>query len=122
MKISHGKGDLIKHCGTAKHQNYVKAAIGQKSLSGMFSSQRKGMDIETKTKEAEIRIAGFIAEHNLPFKLMDHLPALMTSVCSDSEIGKKIRCGRTKLKAIITNVSGESERERVINLLKSNNI
>jgi hypothetical protein len=67
VKISHGKGDLLKHGGTIKHQNCAKATIGQKSISNMFSSQRKGMDLEVKIKEAEIRM----------------------SVCPDSEIGKK---------------------------------
>jgi hypothetical protein len=43
VKISHGKGDLLKHGGTIKHQNCAKATIGQKSISNMFSSQRKGL-------------------------------------------------------------------------------
>jgi hypothetical protein len=55
------------------------------------------VDVESQAREAEIRIAGFIAKHNLTFNLSH----LINSVCSDSAIAKKIKCGRSKMTSII---------------------
>lgn len=37
----------------------------------MFRDKSKE-DIEAKVKEEDLRIAGFVAQHNLHFKLMEH--------------------------------------------------
>lgn len=68
----------------------------------------------------EIRLAAFVAEHNLPFLVMDHLPQLITSVCKDSAIAKKIACGRTKTSAIIRKVAGKQSFEDLTEILKTN--
>ncbi|XP_075533772.1 uncharacterized protein LOC142566774 [Dermacentor variabilis] len=41
-------------------------------------------------------MAMFVAEHNLPFTVMDHLPKLLKKICPDSDIAKQIACSRTK--------------------------
>lgn len=46
----------------------------------------------------------FIAEHNLALSLMDNLPAIVTTVCPDSKIGKEFKCNRTKSTASLTKV------------------
>lgn len=38
----------------------------------------------------------FIAEHNLPLKILDHLPQLIKSICPESAIAKSIHCSRRK--------------------------
>lgn len=65
-------------------------------------------------------MAGFIAEHNLPFMLMKHLLDLLRATCSDSEIAKQIKCSRTKIKSIISNVTAVSERQRLVLLMNNN--
>uniref|UniRef100_A0A1Y1MFW2 BED-type domain-containing protein n=1 Tax=Photinus pyralis TaxID=7054 RepID=A0A1Y1MFW2_PHOPY len=86
IKITHGKGDLVKHEYTSKHTKSCVSTVGQKTITSMFAEKTKEMTTEMRAKEAEIRIAGFVAEHNLPFKIMEHLPDLMRAVCSDSAI------------------------------------
>ncbi|KAB0793694.1 hypothetical protein PPYR_13314 [Photinus pyralis] len=120
IKITHGKGDLVKHEYTSKHTKSCVSTVGQKTITSMFAEKTKEMTTEMRAKEAEIRIAGFVAEHNLPFKIMEHLPDLMRAVCSDSAIAKKIKCGPTKIKSIITNVTGETHRQNLIALMNSN--
>lgn len=120
VKVTHGKGDLIKHAETAKHKKSCQSSTGQRDILAMFKGKDKGENIEAMVKQADLRISGFIAEHNLPFKLMEHLPDLLRSTCSDSAIAKKIRCGPTKVKSIITNVMGVSERQRIVELMKNN--
>nr|CAI5863198.1 unnamed protein product [Callosobruchus analis] len=120
VKISHGKADLIKHGQTSKHKKAHQTSSSQKSISTMFLDQSSEKRLEDKVKEAEIRIAGFIAEHNLPFCLIDHFPDLLRSVCSDSAIAKKIKCGPTKVKSILTQITAVSERQKILNLMKTN--
>ncbi|VEN36915.1 unnamed protein product [Callosobruchus maculatus] len=85
----------------------------------MFSEKTKELSVEMKAKEASLRMAAFISENNLSFKLMEHLPNSMRSCSSDSDIAKQIQCGPTKIKSVITNVTGESERQRIIDLMKN---
>ncbi|XP_072384804.1 zinc finger BED domain-containing protein 5-like [Diabrotica undecimpunctata] len=61
---------------------------------------------EQEIKEAEIRLAAFIAEHNLPFTAMEHLPNLIKKICPDSKIAEGLACSRTKTSAIVKNVLG----------------
>lgn len=55
-------------------------------------------------KDGEIRLAAFIAEHDLAISVADHLPQIFRSVGSDSEMIQKNTLGRTKASAIIKNV------------------
>lgn len=120
INISHGRADLIRHGDTSKHKTNSQKLTNQRSVLEMFSNKNKEINIEVKAKEADLRLAGFIAEHNLPFKLMEHLPDLIRATCSDSEIAKKIKCSRTKIKSVITNVTAVSERNRLVFLMNQN--
>nr|CAI5866451.1 unnamed protein product [Callosobruchus analis] len=72
-------------------------------------------------KENEIRIASFIAEHNLAINVSDHLKELIKSIClsgmEPSQISK-MSCDRTKCTSIINNVIGKTSFERLISKLK----
>ena len=76
--------------------------------------------IPRKVKEAELKLAGFIAEHNLPFLLMDHLSELLSSVCPDSRIAANVQCKRTKTTCIIKNVLGPLFHNDVATSLQQN--
>ncbi|KAG5881883.1 hypothetical protein JTB14_008696 [Gonioctena quinquepunctata] len=38
----------------------------------------------------------FVAEHNLPFRILEHMPKLVSNMCPDSEVAKNLKCSRTK--------------------------
>ena len=40
--------------------------------------------LKDDTKKAEIKVAAFIVEHNIPFQVMDHLSHLLSSAFPDS--------------------------------------
>lgn len=65
-------------------------------------------------------MAAFIAEHNLPFTVMEHLPDLIKNMCTDSDIAKGLACSRTKTTAIVTNVIGSKEFQDVCEDLRQN--
>jgi len=51
---------------------------------------------------------------------MEHLPKLIQAVCLDSQIAKGLKCGRTKLTSLVTNVIVALSKSRIINDLKAN--
>lgn len=64
----------------------------------------KKSPLEEEVKKAEINFCAMLAEHNLPFRLMDHLSEIISKSFHDSEIAKLFSCKRTKAAAINYNV------------------
>ncbi|GBP33760.1 Target of rapamycin complex subunit lst8 [Eumeta japonica] len=62
-------------------------------------------------QNAEVKLTGFLVEHNLAFKTVDHLTELLKSIFPDSKIAQQITLKRTKATAIATAVIGETEKE-----------
>ncbi|RUM29380.1 MAG: hypothetical protein DSY42_06665 [Aquifex sp.] len=113
LKLTAGKTDLKRHSGNKKHIGNSKAVKGLSSLSSLMVSKT-----DNDVKEGELRLAGFIAEHDLPMSIADHLPKLMKTVCKDSKIAEKIKCGRTKVTGMLTNVTGKESHEQLLGLLR----
>ncbi|KYN08217.1 hypothetical protein ALC62_00804, partial [Cyphomyrmex costatus] len=68
---------------------------------------------------SELKLLMFISEHNLPFRILEHLPKLIQSICPDSKIVKEIKCSRTKGTRILKeNVALYSIKE-ICNILKT---
>ena len=47
--------------------------------------------LQEQVKTAEIKMATFVAEHNLPFTVMDHLSDLVKEAFPDSTIASKFK-------------------------------
>lgn len=113
-----GKSELEKHASGKKHISNMgarKKTVSVLSMPG-FSGKSKQ---EKQVKEGEIRLAAYISEHNVPFMSMDHLVPLIKAVCPDSEIAKKLKCGRTKCAAVIKNVLGAQKRDDIYEILRN---
>lgn len=65
-------------------------------------------------------MAEFVAEHNIPFTIMEHLQKLIQAVCPESKISKWLKCGRTKSTSLVTNVIGARSKSHIIDDLKTN--
>ncbi|GLV37563.1 hypothetical protein CBL_20375 [Carabus blaptoides fortunei] len=109
-----------KHLNSLKHKNNIKAkkVCGTNILEKFVQSATTSSNHEENVKEAEIRLCGFLAEHNLSFLTMDHLSPLLSKIFPDSKIAKDLAVRRTKAKAIITNVISPSYKNDLANTLK----
>lgn len=96
---------LKSHSKTAVHKENIKQRHDP-SLRTLHQCTPAAIDKVKLIKESEIKLVAFIAEHNLPFRVMDHLSDLISSVCPDSEIASSIKCKRSKTTAIVKNVTG----------------
>lgn len=61
----------------------------------------QSQDSELVAKTCEVKIACFIAGHNLSFNIASHLSKLMCALCLDSKIAEELSMSRTKARAII---------------------
>ena len=82
-----------------KHQAKQLQIPSSSRIDSMLRQIQQGNDA---VKETELRLAAFISEHNLSFKVMDHLSDL-PKLCPASKIAANVKCKRTKTKCIITN-------------------
>ena len=83
---------LQKHQATSYHKKQAGLLVDSSSMSRideMWREQGKSIDA---VKEAEIRIAAFVTEHNLSFNIMDHLSNLLPKLFPDSKIASSIKC------------------------------
>lgn len=71
-----------------------------------------------KVKSSKIKIAAFIAEHNISFLTMDHFSDLLKTCFPDSDIAQNINLKRTKTTSVIKNVIGKSQKEYLVDCLK----
>ncbi|KAB0790115.1 hypothetical protein PPYR_15566, partial [Photinus pyralis] len=113
-----GRLALVRHQDRDSHIKLSKSTKAQPSITDMtliknWTSQK------TALKNADAHLAAFISEHNLPYNLMEHLPALLPKLCPDSDIAKKIQCSRTKCSSLVKNVLGKKNEEEICEILKS---
>jgi hypothetical protein len=69
-----------------------------------------------RVRKAELCLTMCLVEHNLPFLFMDHLPKLLTTTISDSEIVGKIKCSRTKTVKLVHLLKEEAQKEMISQL------
>ena len=69
-------------------------------------------------RDAELRMAAFLSEHDLSFNLMNHLSDLLPILCPDSRIAAHFKCKRTKMKCIVKNALGSHFHKKLIEKLK----
>lgn len=74
---------------------------------------------EHNITRAEIKLAGFIAEHNISFNTADHLVDLLKDIFPDSSILQKVTLKRTKLTKVIEQI-GQCNRENINEQLRQN--
>ncbi|XP_063853333.1 uncharacterized protein LOC135096048 isoform X1 [Scylla paramamosain] len=114
---------LKLHENTAKHKKMC-APSSSKILMESFTSARG--DNETSksdsVKAAEIRLTAFMVEHNISFRVADHLCEVLKGCFSDSAIAKELKMKRTKCQRVCGNVMAHSHKQELINILKQNKL
>lgn len=96
INISHqGQGDLVRHCTGSGHKKKVlNEKRHQREIDTAF--YRRDQHLDVAGRKAEVKINGFLAEHNLPIAVADHIGLLLKDIFPDSKIASAYACGRTK--------------------------
>lgn len=64
--------------------------------------------------KAEVQMVAMLLEHNIPFRVMDHLSEVVNKSFHDSDIAKGFACKRTKATAIAYNVFGQHFEKKML--------
>lgn len=92
---------------------------GQHRIShSHVSSSEDNFDFNERVKIAEIRLATFFVEHNVPFSISSDLLSLMKDVGKEPGILQAMSLGRTKVKQIINKVVCHQDTERISKILR----
>lgn len=119
-KDYHGGISAVKK--HAKAESHLSIANSRKNIIPINKNPvfHKASQLQTKSKEAEIRLSMFIIEHNIAIQTSDHLISLFKSICPESDVVKNISCNRTKATAIVCNVIGKHGSANLIERMKTN--
>lgn len=105
--------------GHLKNNKIVGPDSGQRTIF-QCTPDPFAVKLQEQIKEAEIRKCAFIAENNLPIRVVDSMVAIDKKCYPDSKIAQGIHLGRTKATKVITNVIGPSHLSDLIMKLKEN--
>jgi hypothetical protein len=84
-----GVTEIKRHELTTKHTRNASSIKRQQTILDSFNDKNH---LETKIKEAELHIAGFIVQHNLSFNIANHLLNLIKNICPLNKVAQGIHC------------------------------
>lgn len=101
--LAGGQAHLKRHEKGDFHLKRI-AATSQTVALNIMTQHNSKLKAALEAKNSALKLLMLLVEHNLPFKLLEHLIKLLSSVCSDSKIAKQINCSRTKGRGLIIDV------------------
>lgn len=113
---------IKNHAKGKKHKKIASASsVCSQNIIKKFTAPPSHADtlLNDNVKIAEIKLAGFVAEHNIAFNVMDHMVELLKSIFPDSKICNKINLKRTKVTNIIKHVIAPSSKNDLAIILKA---
>lgn len=102
-----------------KSQSHQRQPLEHQPKINSFLQTPEVNTISEASCKFEIKLCAFLVDHNLSFRILDHLTPLIKECVPDSAIVKSVQLKSTKGAVIIKNVIGESEKEQLQNKLKS---
>lgn len=109
---------IKNHSKSIGHENAVKSTPkGQSFLT--TSTSNTISSINQQVQKAEIKLSGFLAEHNIFFLSIDHFEPLLKDIFPDSKICQNIKLKRTKATNIIKNVFAPIAKDILIKKLNN---
>lgn len=120
--LSCGKSDLQKHAKTEKHVNNVKRIKGYRPIDLAFQLASSSPDEaaakakqshENKVKACELRLAAYVAEHNVAFNTSNDLIKTIKAGISDSTIVKDLSMSRTKCSLVVSKILAKTETDEL---------
>lgn len=115
--ITGGRKHLERHNNSESHKEVMNTAKKTISIKN-FTKENKD-PVQELTKKLEISLSLFVAEHNLPFTVLDHLNLLLKSNIPDSKIVKKICINRKKGQKVIKHLIAEENLDEIRQLTQN---
>ncbi|RXG52149.1 hypothetical protein Avbf_06507 [Armadillidium vulgare] len=120
LELTANSTNVKDHFNSKRHQIKEKARkqASTKTMQKFLNKSHSHSPLSKSITEAEIKIAAFIATHNLSFKTIDHLLPTLKSCFPDSAVCQGMNLKRKKCTSIVTNVIGATYEKDLANILK----
>ena len=118
INIEHqGRAGITRHINGNAHKKAQEAKRKQPGIYSIFL--KPSNPLESQVRKAEVKVTGFIAEHNIPLAVADHLgPLLKTYSKTYSKIAENYACGKTKTTCILNRAIKPELQKKLINQMK----
>jgi hypothetical protein len=117
ISISHsGRFDITRHCGKAKHKNFVNAAKSARPIT-QFLPARTLENNERAVIKAETMMTEVIVNCNMPLSVADVFTKTLKAAFPDSAIAKKYECGRSKTTALVKELARDEKCKTVVHMI-----
>ena len=118
INIEHqGRAGITRHINGNAHKKAQEAKRKQPGIYSIFL--KPSNPLESQVRRAEVKVTGFIAEHNIPLAVADHLgPLLKTYSKTYSKIAENYACGKTKTTCILNRAIKPELQKKLINQMK----
>ncbi|XP_066590784.1 zinc finger MYM-type protein 6-like [Prorops nasuta] len=116
-----GKAKVIQHANSEIHKVKIKELdiVEDEEMIYPGASKEGHLDFNDKVKVAEIKLATFFVEHNIPFTYSAELLTIFKEIGKEPDVLQSMSLGKTKLRNIITNVLCPYETARITNKLQN---
>lgn len=115
--LTAGLSELKRHAKTKKHLDMTKTRKTTRCITDIMGPVDT---LKEDIKVSELKLAMFVAEHNISFQAMDHLTEVLRSAFPDSKIATQFACKHTKVRSLIKNVLAKHLRADLVAKLKLN--
>ncbi|XP_046972275.1 zinc finger protein 862 [Vanessa cardui] len=105
--------ETVSHISNAKKFSCSSSKTTQQTIVSAFQSSQTPIEKDV-IKISTLKLAAFVAEHNISSNTMNHLTDLIPQLCPDSKIAKCLKLKRTKVQAVINNCIGATEKQSLI--------
>lgn len=116
LNITGSQFHIQRHAESEGHKKNESDAKGLPKIDNFIAKTTSVDSVSNKAKDLEIMLTLFVAEHNLPFTILDHLNYVLKNGITDSNIVKSLIINRNKGTKIVKDCIGPSNSKQVINL------
>ncbi|KAL7645138.1 UNVERIFIED_CONTAM: hypothetical protein RMT77_003516 [Armadillidium vulgare] len=120
VELTANSTNVKDHFKSKRHQNKenTRKQASTKTMQKFLNKSHSQSPLSKSITEAEIKIASFIATHNLSYKTIDHLLPTLKSWFPDSAVCQGMHLKRKKCTNIVTNVIEATHKKDIVNILK----
>ena len=111
------KANLDRHWNSEKHIDLLNSKRDQRPITQLFVAVVS--DVDRLVSTDEVKVNGFLAEHNLPFATADHLGPLFSTIFLDSKITKPYACGKSEALCILNHAIAPELKETLVNQMET---
>ncbi|XP_075161205.1 uncharacterized protein LOC142234025 [Haematobia irritans] len=120
INIAGGLSHIERHAARDCHIQKIKIAKSTPKIDSILENVSKSCPSADLAKQLEVKLCLFLAEHNVPFTILDPINLIIKSGIPDSQVAKKFVINRHKAQKIITTVTGPENTKSITKFCSEN--